>query len=306
MKPTSSSTRADPMRQLLTWIFEPGFFSSEPVHVAIIIGGASAVVSAIVGVFTVMRGQSFAGHALADVSTAGGSGASLIGLSPLLGFVGLGVVGAGTMDVIGIRRVRGRDLATGIVLGASIGLAALFLYLDTTSGATTGATQQILFGSIFTIDSATIPLVIAFSVVAIGIIATVYRPLLLSSVSDDIAAARGVPLRLIGLLFMVALAVSVALSSLTIGAILSTALLIGPAAIALRVTARLGVALLVACVIGVFATWIGVLLAYDSYYWGSSQQGFPVSFFIVALVFLLYLVSGLRIVRDVTSRREQG
>jgi zinc/manganese transport system permease protein len=105
---------------------------------------------------------------------------------------------------------------------------------------------------------------------------------------------------------MVALAVSVALSSLTIGAILSTALLIGPAAIALRVTARLGVALLVACVIGVFATWIGVLLAYDSYYWGSSQQGFPVSFFIVALVFLLYLVSGLRIVRDVTSRREQG
>jgi zinc/manganese transport system permease protein len=287
--------RADEsMQQLLTWIFEPGFFSSEPVHVAVVIGGAAAIVSAIVGVFTVMRGQSFAGHALSDVSTAGGSGAFLIGLSPLVGFVGLGMVGAATMDVIGIRRVRGRDLATGIVLGGSIGLAALFLYLGTTSGATTGATQQILFGSIFSIDSSTIPLVAGFSAVAIAIIAMVYRPLLLSSVSNDVAAARGVPLRVVGLAFMAALAVAVGLSSLTIGAILSTALLVGPAAVALRLTARLGLALVVACVMGVGVTWAGVLLAYDSYYWGTSRQGFPVSFFIVALVFLLYLASGLR------------
>jgi zinc/manganese transport system permease protein len=282
------------MPQLLTWIFEPGVFSSEPVHVAVVIGGAAAIVSAVVGVFTVMRGQSFAGHALSDVSTAGGSGAFLVGLSPLIGFVGLGMVGAATMDVIGVRRVRGRDLATGIVLGGSIGLAALFLYLGTTSGATTGATQQILFGSIFSIDSSTIPLVAGFSAVAIATIAMVYRPLLLTSVSNDVAAARGVPLRVVGLAFMAALAVAVGLSSLTIGAILSTALLVGPAAVALRLTARLGVALVVACVIGVGVTWAGVLLAYDSYYWGTSRQGFPVSFFIVALVFLLYLASGLR------------
>ena len=97
-----------------------------------------------------MRGQSFGGHALGDVAAAGGSGALLVGLSPLPGSSGLGVVGAGVMDMIGVRRVRGRDLATGIVLGAAIGLAALFLYLDTTAAATTGAAQQILFGSIFT------------------------------------------------------------------------------------------------------------------------------------------------------------
>jgi zinc/manganese transport system permease protein len=294
------------VQQVLTAVFEPGFFSSEPVLVAIVIGGATAIVSAIVGVFTVMRGQSFAGHALTDVSTAGGSGAYLLGLGPLTGFVGLGVVGAGVMDVIGIRRVRGRDLATGIVLGASIGLAALFLYLDTTSGATTGATQQILFGSIFTVDVATIPVVAVLSALAIAITGVVYRPLLLISVSNDVAAARGVPLRIVGLAFMVALAVSVGLSALTIGAILSTALLVGPAAIALRLTARLGVALLVACVIGVGVTWAGVLLAYDSYYWGTSRQGFPVSFFIVALVFLLYLASGLARVRAVTARRERA
>ena len=100
-------------------------------------------------------------------------------------------------------------------------------------------------------------------------IAAVYRPLLLSTVSTDIAAARGVPVRLVGLLFMLALAVSVGLSSLAIGAILSTALLIGPPAAALRLTKSVAGALAVACLIGVAATWLGVLLAYDSYYWGS-------------------------------------
>ncbi|HUK70087.1 MAG TPA: metal ABC transporter permease [Streptosporangiaceae bacterium] len=291
------------MPQLYTWVFEPGFFTSAQVQVAATIGGVVAVVSAVVGVFTVMRGQSFAGHALGDVSTAGGSGALLIGLSPLAGFVGLGVIGAGVMDMIGVRRLRGRDLATGIVLGAAIGLSALFLYLDTTAGATTGATQQILFGSIFTIASGTIPIVVILSLVPLASIAVIYRPLLLATVSTDMAAARGIPVRVVGLLYMLALAVSVGLSSLAIGAILSTALLIGPAAAALRLTRRVGRAVAVACVIGVGATWLGVLLAYDSYYWGRGHQGLPVSFFIVAVVFVTYLLSGLPAARTGARHR---
>ena len=93
---------------------------------------------------------------------------------------------------------------------------------------------------------------------------------------------------------MLALSVSVGLSSLAIGTILSTALLIGPPAAALRLVKSVGRALVVACLIGVGATWLGVLLAYDSYYWGSSHQALPVSFFIVAIVFAAYLLSGLR------------
>ena len=285
------------------WLFEPGFFASQPVRTAFVIGGVVAIVSAVVGVFTVLRGQSFAGHALTDVSTAGGSAAFLLGISPLLGFVGFGLLGAGTIDAIGTQRVKGLDLATGIVLGAATGVAALLLYYDTVNTATTGATQTILFGSIFTIDPSTIPIVIAFSVIAIGIIAVLYRPLLLASTSAELAAARGVPVRLIGLGFMAALAVAVGLSALAIGAILSTALLIGPAATALRLTNRTGAALIIASVIGVAATWLGVLLAYDSYYWGSSHNGYPVSFFVVALSFLAYLASGLPFVRSVTNRR---
>ncbi len=281
------------MHQLYTAVFEPGFFASAQVHTAATIGAVVAVVSAVTGVFTVIRGQSFAGHALGDVSAAGGSGALLIGLSPVAGFVGLGIAGAGVMDMIGVRRLRGRDLATGVVLGAAIGLSALFLYLTSTTGATTGATQQVLFGSIFTTTSGTIPAVAILGAVALASIAAIGRPLLLSTVNPDIAAARGVPVRLVGLLYMLALAVSVGLSSLAIGAILSTALLIGPAATALRLTKRMASALASACIIGVLATWLGVLLAYDSYYWGSSHQGLPVSFFIVAVVFATYLASGL-------------
>jgi zinc/manganese transport system permease protein len=211
-----------------------------------------------------------------------------------MGFVGSGVVGAGAMDLVGVQRVRGRDLATGIVLGASIGLAALFLYLDTTEGATTGATQQILFGSIFTVDPDTVPAVVLLGAISLGIMAVIFRPLLLATVDADLAAARGVPVRLVGLLFMVALAVSVGLSSLAIGAILSTALLVGPAATALRLTSRLGWTIVVACIIGVGTTWIGVLLAYDSFDWGRSHQAVPVSFMVVALNLLIYLASGLR------------
>ncbi len=285
------------------WVFEPGFFSSQPVRVALIVGGVTAVVSAIVGVFTVMRGQSFAGHALTDVSAAGGSATFLLGVSPLAGFIGAVLIGGASMEAIGVQRVRGRDLATGIVLGAATGLTALFLFLDTTSGATTGATQTILFGSIFTIDPSTVPVVIVCSLVAVGLIAVIYRPLLLTSTNPDMAAARGVPVRLIGIGFMIALAVAVGLSSLAIGAILSTTLLIGPAATALRLTNRFGAAMVAAVVIGVGATWLGVLLAYDSYYWGANHAGFPVSSFIVLITFGVYLVSGLPPVRARTSHR---
>lgn len=278
-------------------LFEPGFFASAPVRTALIIGAVTAVVSAVVGVFVVVRSQSFAGHALTDVATTGGSAAFFFGLSPLLGFIGGGVLGAGAMELIGVERERRRDLATGIVLGTALGLAALFLYLDTTNGATTGATQQLLFGSIFTVDPSTVPLVLGLSAFALAIVILINRPLLISSLSAELTRARGINLRGVGVLFMIAMAVSVGLSSIAVGSILSTALLIGPAAASVRLTKRLRASLLLAGALGVAATWLGILFAYDSFYWVPSSQGLPVSFFIVSLIFTSYLIAGLPFVR---------
>ena len=277
------------MAHVLGAIVAPGFFGSSSVHLAAEVGGLVALVAGAVGVFTVIRAQAFAGEALGDLGAAGGSSAYLVGVAPLWGFIVLTVGAAGVMELIGIQRPRGRDLATGIVLGAGFGLAALFLYLGTTLNNTTGATVTILFGSIFALSPSTLPLALGFGAAAVGIIAVIYRPLLLSSVSPELAAARGLPVRLIGISYLVAMALATALSAVTIGAILSTALLVGPAATALQLTTRPGRAIASAAAIGIAAVWIGIWLAYDSYYWPPLHHGWPVSFFVVTLVLLAYL-----------------
>jgi zinc/manganese transport system permease protein len=287
----------------LSPVFQTGFFQSDAVRNALIVGTAVAVVAGALGVFTVMRGQSFAAEAFGDIGTTGGSGAFLVGVGPLAGFLVFGVAAAGAMELVGIQRARGRDLATGIVLGAALGLAALFLYLGSTIHNTTGATVTILFGSIFTISSSTIPLVAALAGVVVAILLVIHRPLLLSTISPEIATARGVPVRLLGATYLLALATAVALCALTIGSILSTAMLIGPAAAALRATRRPGRAVLLACLLGVAAIWLGIVLAYDSFYWPPHGKTWPASFFVVTIVFVLYLLSGVPAWRE---RRRAG
>ncbi|MGA8427700.1 MAG: metal ABC transporter permease, partial [Candidatus Dormiibacterota bacterium] len=156
-------------------IFGAGFFQSSPVLVAIVVGAVVAVVSGVVGVFTVTRGLSFAGHALGDLGATGGSGAFLLGVNQLWGFVVIAAVAAGAIELIGIRSTRGRDLATGIVLGAGLGLAALFLYLDTTFSNTTGASVTILFGSIFAIQSSLLPVMVLLGAISLAIVLALYR-----------------------------------------------------------------------------------------------------------------------------------
>jgi len=271
-------------------LFEPGFFSSSTVHSALVVGAVVAVVTAVVGTFTVLRSQAFAGHSLGELGTTGGSAAYLGGVNPLWGFVVIAVASGGIIESLGVRRPRLRDLTTGLVLGAGLGLAALLLYLDTTSSSTTGASVTILFGSLFTVSSNDAPVIVALSAAALGLVVLCYRMLLLGSLDTDLAAARGVPVRLVGFAHVLALALAVSLAAATIGAVLSTALLVGPPAAALRMTKRPSTALVASAVVGVAATWVGILLAYDSYYWPPVHRGWPVSFFIVTLVFVFYVV----------------
>jgi len=273
-------------------VFEPGFFGSGPVHTALLVGAIAALVAGPLGVFTVLRGQSFAGEALGDIGTTGGSGAYLVGVGPLWGFLVINVAAVAVMELIGVQRRRGRDLATGIVLGSGLGLAALFLYLDATHQSTTGTAVTVLFGSLFSVPGTTIAPAIAVAAAVLALLSVIGRPLLLASANPELAAARGIPVRLVGYAYLLALSLAVALCALTIGSILSTALLIGPAAAALRVCRRPGRAIATAAGLGIAAAWIGVLLAYDSYAWPPHDQGWPVSFFVVALVVVIYLGCG--------------
>jgi zinc/manganese transport system permease protein len=284
------------------YLFEPGLFGSGPVRTALLVGAVVAITSGVIGVFTVIRGQSFAGHSLADVATTGGSGAFLVGLNQFWGFMAAGIAAAALMEGIGVQRRRGRDVATGVVLGAALGAAALFLYLGTEQTSTTGASFTVLFGSIFVISPDTVPALIASGIVALAVVAVLTRVLLLTSISPDLARARGVRVRTVGMVYLAALAVSVSLAAVAIGAVLSTALLIGPSATALRITKSPGLAMVTSALTGIAATWLGIVLAYDSYYWPPFGHGWPVSFFVVALVLVGYLLTYVKRPRRLAPR----
>jgi zinc/manganese transport system permease protein len=276
---------------MVHWIFEAGFFSSAPVHTALCVGILAAITSGLIGVFVLLRRQAFAGHALSDVATAGGSGAFLAGVSSLAGFVAASLLGAGAISLVGDRRVRTRDLATGIVLGAATGVSALLLYFASTRASGSSSTQQILFGSVFSLSPSLIPIATLLTVAAAVGLAWCRGPLLLHSISEELAQTRGVNSRRLSVSFLVLLALAVALSSVVLGSILATALLVGPPAAALRLSTRLASTVVYSCVFGVGATSIGILLSYDSYYWSSSHRSLPVSFFVVVTVLLIFIVS---------------
>ncbi|MDI3313070.1 MAG: metal ABC transporter permease [Mycobacterium sp.] len=279
------------MAAVLQALFAPGFFHSQPVRQAILIGTIVPVVSGAVGVITVVRAQSFAGHALGALGTLGGSGAFLLHIPPLWGFLGCGFLVAGVIEMAGTQRRSGRDVATGLVLSAALGLSALFLYLITVADTTTGVTMTILFGSLFALSGVTAPAMLLLGLLCLLVLALLYRPLLLSSISPELAAARGIAGRPLGQAFLMLLALSAALSSVAVGTILSTALLIGPAATALRLTRKPATAMLAAAAVGVASTWVGVVLAYDSFTWPPNGKGWPVSFFVVAVVCTAYLLA---------------
>src|SRR6201986_5230591 len=161
------------------YLFAPGLWSSSPVRVAVLVGTVVAITSAVVGVFTVIRGQSFAGHSLADIATTGGSGAFLVGINQFWGYLAFGAGAAAFMEMIGIQRRRGRDVATGVVLGAALGLAALFLFLGTQYSSTTGASFTILFGSMFVLTPSTVPVLIISALLALVTVVSLARVLLL-------------------------------------------------------------------------------------------------------------------------------
>jgi zinc/manganese transport system permease protein len=241
-------------------------------------GAIVAIVAGVVGYFVVLRSLSFAGHALSHIGFAGATGAVALGVSPIYGLLVFTVGGAVGMGALG-KRIYGRDVVIGIVLAWMLGLGVLFLSLY--SGYATEA-YALLFGEILGISQTNVVVTLVAGVVTLAAIAIMFRPLLFASVDSDVAEARGVPVRLLSILFMVVLAISVSESVQVVGVLLIFALLVTPPAIAERLTARPGMAIALSVLLALLFTWIGLFVSF--------YLPYPVSFFITTLAFVTYLV----------------
>jgi zinc/manganese transport system permease protein len=238
---------------------------------AFIAAGIVAVVAGVVGFFLVMRGQTFAGHALSHVGFAGATGAVLIGASPFQGLLLLTLVSGVAMGLLG-ERISGRDVAIGTVLSLSLGLGLLFLHFYTSFA--TQATA-LLFGNVFAVDKATLYTLAVLGVLCLAALAVIARPLLFATLQPELAEAKGVSLRLVSVLFMAMVAIAVAEAAQIVGVLLVFTLMVGPAATAQRLTTRLGRGLWLSVVLAVAEALLGIALAY--------QTDWPSSFWITAL-----------------------
>jgi zinc/manganese transport system permease protein len=242
-------------------------------------GTIIAIVAGIIGYFVVLRRSAFATHALGHVGFSGAAGAVVIGVNPVYGLL-LFTMGGGTgMALLG-RRAATRDIEIGTVLAFLLGLGLLFLSLY--NGYATEA-YSILFGEIEGISPAQVLFTFVTSLVVLAVLALIYRPLLFSSLDEDVAEARGLPMLALGLAFMLMLAVAISIAVQVIGVLLIFALLVTPAAVAVRLTKRPLTAVIVSVLVAVACTWLGIFVAVF-------QGQYPVSFFIVTFAFAIYVV----------------
>ena len=274
---------------MLTSFLQPDMFAQPYMQNALLTGTIVAVLAGLVGFFVVLRGVSFAAHSLAQIGFAGAAGAVLIGVDPLWGLVLFALGGGVGMGLLGARD-HDRDVTTALILVASLGVGALFLTLNT-SYAT--AAFSLLFGTIVGIGRVQVWETLALALACLAGLGALFRPLLLASVNPELAAARGIPLRALNVLFLVVVGVAAAVTVPVAGTLLIFALMVGPAAAATRLTRRPATALPVAVALGVLATWLGITLAYDT--------GWPVGFFITALIAVFYVAT--RVVRPGRARR---
>jgi zinc/manganese transport system permease protein len=240
-------------------------------------GTIVAIVAGAIGYFVVLRSTAFAAHALSHIGFAGATGAVLLGISPVFGLLAFTLGSGVAIGALG-SRLRGRDVTIGIVLAWTLGLGVLFISLY--RGYATEA-YALLFGEILGISQADVVVTLVAGLATIACLIAVYRPLLFSSVDENLASAKGVPVTALSIAFMAILAVAVTEAVQVVGVLLIFALIVTPAAIAVRFTSRPPAAILIGVVLALAFTWLGLSISYYSPH--------PVSFFITSLAFATYL-----------------
>jgi zinc/manganese transport system permease protein len=250
---------------------------------AFVAGTIVAITAGLVGYFMVLRGQTFAGHTLSQVGFPGAAGAALVGVKPMFGVLAFCVAAAVAIALIPGRRSTSaafESAAIGSILAFALALGFFFTTLY--SGFVTGA-YSFLFGTFLGISNTQVLTVLITGVVVVATLLVIARQLFFASVDADVAAARGVPVRALAVVFLIVLGLAVAAATQITGTLLVFALLVAPAAAAHELSNRPGRALALSVVIAVLVTWIGLAIAYFSDY--------PIGFYVTTVAFAAYLLA---------------
>ncbi|MCU1459464.1 MAG: ABC-type transporter, integral rane subunit [Actinomycetia bacterium] len=244
-------------------------------------GTVVAVVAAAIGWFVVLRQQTFAGHTLSVVGFPGAAGAIWLGVSATYGYFAFCIAAA--LVIALVPRGRGRAFSEeSAVIGTiqAFALACGFLFASLYSGFLNGI-DSLLFGSFLGITDGQVLTLLVVGAGALAVLIVIGRPLLFASVDADVASARGIPVRVLSVVFLVVLGVAVAEASQITGSLLVFALLVVPAAAAQRITSRPVVGFVGAIGLGLVITWLGLGLSYYADY--------PVGFWTTTVAFAIFL-----------------
>ena len=246
---------------------------------AFIGGSLVALAAGMLGYFVVVRRTAFAAHALAHIGFPGATLAALIGAPITLGLAVFCVAGGLSIGVLG-REVEEREIATGTILAFATGLGLLFSSLATRN---TRTITNVLFGNLLSITTEQLVVFALFTAGLAAILVVIARPLAFASVDPQVAEAKGVPVRLLGVVFMVLLALVITMAVQVVGTLLLFALVVTPCATALLRTARPPIVAAMGTGIGLVSVWLGLVL--------SAMFNLPPSFFIVSISFVCWLLA---------------
>jgi zinc/manganese transport system permease protein len=256
---------------------------------SLIAGLLLGIMGGLIGVFVMTRDMSFAVHGISELSFAGAAIALLIGLNVALGATFGSIVAAIIIAIMGTRaKDRNSIIAVLMPFGLGIGILALALYEGRAANK-----FGLLTGQIIAVDDPQVFWLIATSLVVVVALLVIWRPLSFASLDPEVAEARGVPTKALGIIFMLLLALAVAASVQIVGALLVMTLLVTPAAAALRLTSSPLLVPILSMVFAVVAVVGGILLALGG--------GLPISPYVTTLSFAIYLVA--RVIEKLRSRQ---
>jgi zinc/manganese transport system permease protein len=238
-------------------------FAHEFMRHALLAGSFVGLACGLTGYFVVLRAQVFAGDALSHVAFTGALAAAVFGYDLRLGLFAATILAGVVLGLLG-EHARADDVVIGSLFAFTLGLGVLFLSIFTTKSSAGNGTAgvRVLFGSIFGLSRADVRTTVILATLASAIVVTIARPLLFATLDAGVAAARGVPVRTLGLVFLAVLGLVAAQASQAVGALLLLGLLAAPAGAAHRLVTRPYRGLLLSAVLAVGSVWAGLTLSY--------------------------------------------